>query len=129
MWKLTEDQISRIQSYHKDFSNNEVAKDMWINRKTVAKYRATVQKEASNVLSGKEEQMRAKQKLKELSKQDKKKLELLEHYSDKDIQEMLNYIATQIIKRCNKHPGMHIYHPILSLRHQHVLANKHEDSE
>jgi hypothetical protein len=28
-----------------------------------------------------------------LSKQDKKKLELLEHYSERDIKEMLNYIA------------------------------------
>jgi len=102
MWKLNEDQIKQIQTYHEDFSNSEIARDLGINRKTVAKYRATVQKEASDVLSGKEEQMRAKQKMKELSKQDKKKLALLEHYSDKDIQEMLNYIALNTKKQIDK---------------------------
>lgn len=97
MWKLDDAMIDRIKSYHEDFSNSEIARDMGINRKTVAKYRAATQQEASDVLSGKEEQMRLKKKLGEvppLSKEDKKKLDLLEHYSPKDIQEMLNYIAT-----------------------------------
>ena len=97
MWKLNQEQIDRIKTYHKDFSNAEIARDMWINRKTVRKYREQTSAEASDVLSGKEEQMRLKKKLGEvppLSKEDKKKLDLLEHYSPKDIQEMLNYIAT-----------------------------------
>ena len=97
MWKLNQEQIDRIQTYHKDFSNSEIAKEMGINRKTVRKYREQTSAEASDVLSGKEEQMRLKKKLGEvppLSKEDKKKLDLLEHYSPKDIQEMLNYIAT-----------------------------------
>lgn len=69
---------------------------MGINRKTVAKYRASVQQEASNVLSGKEEAMlfrKEAEKLNQLSKEEKTKLSLMEHYSDKDIKEMLDYIA------------------------------------
>ena len=100
MWKLNQEQIDRIKTYHEDFSNAEIARDMWINRKTVRKYREQTSAEASDVLSGKEEQMRLMHKLDKqaavppLSKEDKKKLDLLEHYSPKDIQEMLNYIAT-----------------------------------
>lgn len=75
---------------------------MGINRKTVAKYRILrpTQEQACDVLSGKEEQMLFKQKVKELmpppkklTKQEKAKLSLLEHYTDKDIKEMLDYIA------------------------------------
>jgi hypothetical protein len=69
---------------------------MGINRKTVAKYRASVQQEASDVLSGKEEGMlfrKEAEQLNKLSKQERNKLSLLEHYSDKDIKEMLDYIA------------------------------------
>ena len=106
MWKLNEEQIGRIQTYDPKLSNNDIAKDMGINRKTVAKYRILkpTQEQASDVLSGKEEEMRFKQKVKEekekqppkkvwLSKQEKSKLSLLEHYTDKDIKEMLDYIA------------------------------------
>ena len=39
MAKLNEEQIQRIQTYPGSTSNNEVARDMGINRKTVAKYR------------------------------------------------------------------------------------------
>lgn len=38
----------------------------------------------------------------ELSKSDKKKLELLEQYSDKDIKEMLNYIAQSTKKEIDE---------------------------
>ena len=58
MWKLDDAMIDRIKSYHEDFSKSEIARDMGINRKTVAKYRAATQQEASDVLSGKEEQMK-----------------------------------------------------------------------
>ena len=100
MWKLNQEQIQRIQTYHEDFSNNEIAKDMGINRKTVAKYRNLKEKtsvEASDVLSRKEEEMlfraKAKELKEELSKSDRNKLDLLKLYSDKDVKEMLNYIA------------------------------------
>ena len=96
MWKLDEAQISRINTYHEDFSNSEIARDMGINRKTVAKYRKmkeATQQEATDLLSWKEEQMWLEKKQKGLSKEDKKKLELLGSYSPRDIKEMLNYIA------------------------------------
>ena len=96
MWKLNEEQIQRIQTYHPDFSNNEIARDMGINRKTVAKYRASVQQEASDVLSGKEEAMlfrKEAEKLNQLSKEEANKLSLLKLYSDKDVKEMIDYIA------------------------------------
>lgn len=96
MWKLNDEQIKRIQTYHPDFSNNEIARDMGINRKTVAKYRASVQQEASDVLSGKEEAMlfrKEAEKLNALSKEEANKLSLLKLYSDKDVKEMLDYIA------------------------------------
>ena len=110
MWKLNETQIDRIQTYHDDFSNAEIAREMWINRKTVAKYRAikATQQQAMDALDGNEEQMWLKRKLGEIppepkiSKGDKKKLELLEHYSPKDIQEMLNYIAKTNKKEIDK---------------------------
>lgn len=103
MWKLTEEQIHTINSYEHNLSNNDIAKMMWINRKTVAKYREKVQKEASDVLTGKEEQMRLQRKTQpQVSKGDKKKLELLEHYSPKDVEEMLNYIAMNTKKEIDK---------------------------
>ena len=105
MGKLNEEQIQRINSYPEENSNNEIAKDMGINRKTVARYRIkeSTQQQASDVLSGKEEQMRLKKKTEQnLSKGDKKKLELLEHYSPKDIQEMLAYIAATNKKEIDK---------------------------
>lgn len=105
MWKLDEAQIGRINTYHEDFSNSEIAKDMGINRKTVAKYRKmreSVQQEATDLLSWKEEQMWKEKKQKGLSKEDKKKLELLGSYSPRDIKEMLNYIAQTNKKEIDK---------------------------
>ncbi|MBO7694894.1 MAG: hypothetical protein J6T10_19940 [Methanobrevibacter sp.] len=46
--------MSRINTYHEDFSNSEIARDMGINRKTVAKYRKmkeATQQEATDLLS------------------------------------------------------------------------------
>jgi hypothetical protein len=37
-----------------------------------------------------------------MSKEDKKKLELLSHYSPKDVQEMLNYIAMNTKREIDK---------------------------
>lgn len=108
MWKLNDQEIGRIQSYHEDYSNAEIARDMGINRKTVAKYRKmkeSIQQEATDLLSGKEEQMRLNKKKEgkpPLSKWDQKKLDLLQHYSPKDIQEMLNYIAKTNKKEIDK---------------------------
>lgn len=109
MWKLNEEMIGKIQSYPEDKTNTEIWKELGINRKTVRKYRQvqhTAQEEASNVLSGKEEEMRKRSKLGEaapkLSKEERKKLDLLQHYSDKDVKEMLNFIAQNNKKEIDK---------------------------
>ena len=111
MWKLNEEMIGRIQSYPKDKNNTEIWKELWINRKTVRKYREMQEKtsaEAEGVLSWKEEQMWLTKKLQQgekppkLSKEEEKKLSLLEHYSPKDIQELLNYVAMNTKKEIDK---------------------------
>jgi len=111
MWKLNEDMIGRIQSYPKDKNNTEIWNELWLNRKTVRKYRQMQEKtsaEAKDVLSWKEEQMWLTKKLQQeekppkLSKEDEKKLSLLEHYSPKDIQELLNYVAMNTKKEIDK---------------------------
>ena len=107
MEKLSSDTITQIQKFDTNFSNNDIARELWINRKTVAKYRNVInstQENAINVLSGNEEKMRLNEKKKKiwLSKEEKRKLELLQHYSDKDVKEMLNYIANTSKKEINE---------------------------
>ena len=46
--------------------------------------------------------MRKKEAQKELTKQEKKKLTLLEHYTDKDVKEMLDFIANNTKKEIEK---------------------------
>ena len=84
MWKIDEDVIKKINSYPKDKSNREIWDELWINRNTVSKYRGQI----VDTLK--------------MSKTDEKKLQLLKHYSDKDIQEMLNYIAMSTKKEIDK---------------------------
>ena len=86
MGKLDADTIKKINSYSEDKSNTEIWKELWLHRSTVWKYR----KDIADTLKDK------------LSKWDKKKLQLLEHYTDKDIQEMLNYIAQNTKKEVNE---------------------------
>ena len=84
MWKIDEDVIKKINSYPKEKSNREIWDELWINRHTVSKYRGQI----VDTLK--------------MSKTDEKKLQLLKHYSDKDIQEMLNYIAMSTKKEINE---------------------------
>ena len=84
MWKIDEDVIKKINSYPKEKSNREIWDELWINRHTVGKYRGQI----VDTLK--------------MSKTDEKKLQLLKHYSDKDIQEMLNYIAMSTKKEINE---------------------------
>ena len=86
MEKLDADTIKKINSYSEDKSNTEIWKELWLHRSTIWKYR----KDIADTLKDK------------LSKWDKKKLQLLEHYTDKDIQEMLNYIAQNTKKEVNE---------------------------
>jgi len=112
--KLNEDMVTKINSYDEDKNNTEIARELWLDRRTVKKYREikeSTQQQASDVLSWKEERMRVKHKIQELSpeeaeqklsKQDKKKLELLSRYSDKDVKEMLAFIANNTKKEIDK---------------------------
>lgn len=86
MQKLDDDTIKKINSYPKEKSNNEIWKELGIARQTVWKYR----KQIADTLKD------------DISKWDKKKLKLLEHYTDKDIQEMLSYIAQNTKKEVNE---------------------------
>lgn len=82
MAKLDEDVIKKINSYTEEKSNKEIWAELWIDRRTVAKYRQQIAET--------------------LSKKDKKKLDLLQHYSEKEIRDMLNYIATSTKKEVNE---------------------------
>lgn len=104
MNRLDEDLVKRIQSYPDEMTHTDVGKELWLCRKTVSRYRNMknwVQKEEANLLSGKEEEERAKKK-KWMTKQEKKKLDLLEHYTDKEIKEMLAFIAQTNKKEIDK---------------------------
>ena len=109
MVKLNADTIGKINSYWEEKTNTEIWKELGINRHTVGKYRAvkeSTQQQATDTLTGNEEQMWLKKKLGEeppkLSKEERKKLDLLQHYSDKDVRDMLNYIAQNSKKEIDK---------------------------
>ena len=84
MGKLDDDLIKKINSYPKEKSNREIWDELGINRHTVGRYRWHI----ADVLR--------------MDKVAQKKLKLLEHYTDKDIQEMLNYIAQNTKKEVNE---------------------------
>lgn len=90
MQKLDNELIKKINSYPTETSNIEIWRDLGIDRHTVKKYRESI---ADTLTAEKKEA---------ISKGDKKKLQLLEHYTDKDIKEMLNYIATNTKKEVNE---------------------------
>ena len=83
MNKLDDDLVKKIQSYPEEMTNTDVWRELGVCRQTVARYRKWV----AEALEEK------KEKKSWLSKEEKKKLELLQHYSDKEVQEMLNYVA------------------------------------
>ena len=82
MKKVDEDVIKQINSYGEDVSNREIWRQLWISRTTVGRYREKIAET--------------------LSKGDKKKLELLEQYSNEEIKEMLTYIANSTKKEVNE---------------------------
>lgn len=88
--KLDQELINQIQK--SDKSITETAKELWIDRHTVSKYRQWI----SDVLSWKEEEQR------KASKEEKKKLDLLKTYSSQEIQDMLNYIANNTKKEIDE---------------------------
>ena len=105
MNRLDEEMIKRIQSYPEEVTNVDVWKELGVDRRTVSKYRKMrewVQQEEANLLSGKEEEELVEEMKEKLSKQDRKKLELLQHYTDKEVKEMLSYIANNNKKEIDK---------------------------
>lgn len=112
MAKLDEEMIGRIQSYPEEVTNTDVWKDLWLCRQTVAKYRKWV----GDVLEGKEE--------KKLNKSDKKKLDLLEHYSEKEIKEMLKFVANNTKKEIDEVIGEPGYLKLWLLSDSHLWAKQ-----
>lgn len=84
MWKLSDETIKAIQS--SEWSAREVGRKLWVSTDSVIKYR----KELWETLIQKKD------------KEWEKKLKLLEHYSPKEIQEMLNYIAQNTKKEIDE---------------------------
>ena len=84
MQKLSDETIKAIQSA--EGSTREVAKKLWVSDDSVLKYR----KQLWKILTQKKD------------KEEEKKLQLLEHYSSKDIEEMLDYIAQSTKKEVNE---------------------------
>ena len=88
MNKLDDDLVKKIQSYPEEMTNTDVWRELGVCRQTVARYRKWV----AEALEEK------KEKKSWLSKEEKKKLELLQHYSEKEVQEMLKYVAKSVWK-------------------------------
>lgn len=113
MKRKTADEIKKIRDYPDDTPIGEIARQLWFARNTVAKYRKMQEDtaaEEANVLSWKEEQMwleskKGKKKQNGLTKEEKQKLDLLRHYSDKDIKEMLDYVAKNTKREVNETLG------------------------
>ena len=89
MWKLDDETVKQIQSADESVSNSELARNLWVSRDSIIKYRKKLADTLSNKRGNK-------------NKEDEKKLSLLEHYSSKDIQEMLNFIAHSTKKEINE---------------------------
>lgn len=75
--KLDQAIIDKIYSYDKDKSNVEIWKELWIPRQTVRRYR----KNLADNLSATEDR--------KLSKEEKKKLDLVQTYSEKELKDLL----------------------------------------
>lgn len=86
MKRIDDDIIEKIMDFPEDASNREIWRQVWVDKNTVKKYRWKV----ADALN------------KKLTKDEKKKLALLEHYSEKDIQEMLAYIANNTKKEVDE---------------------------
>lgn len=88
MNRIDDDIINKILDFPEEITDTEVWKELWIDRRTVSRYRELEAAKQQAL-----ETLKSKKKKSWLTKEEKRKLELLEHYTDKDIQEMLNYIA------------------------------------
>lgn len=86
MQKLDDDVIKKINSYSDEVSDREIARQLWIGRHSVAKYREQEQKQI----------------LEALSKDEKLKQELVKTYSPEELKDILNHIQTHTAKSIEK---------------------------
>ena len=78
MWKLDNELIKKINSYPAEESDREIARKLWISRKSVAKYREDI--------------------LETLSKEDRLKQELVKTYSPEELKGLLTHLQTSTAK-------------------------------
>ena len=82
--------------FPEEVTHTDVSKELGVNRMTVSKYRSVkkwIQKQETDLLSGKEEAELVEEMKEKLTKEERKKLELLAKYSDKEVKEMLAFVA------------------------------------
>lgn len=82
MQKLDEDVIKKINSYWENVSDREIARQLWIGRHSVAKYRNDI--------------------VEALSKEDKLKQELVKTYSADELRDLLTHLQTNTAKSVEK---------------------------
>ena len=82
MWKLDNELIKKINSYPAEESDREIARKLWISRKSVAKYREDI--------------------LETLSKEDRLKQELVKTYSPEELKGLLTHLQTSTAKSIEK---------------------------
>ena len=82
MEKLDNELIKKINSYPAEESDREIARKLWISRKSVAKYREDI--------------------LETLSKEDRLKQELVKTYSPEELKGLLNHLQTSTAKSIEK---------------------------
>lgn len=111
MSKLDADMVRRIQSFPEEVTNVDVWKELGVDRRTVSKYRKCI----AEALEPKEEK---------LSKQEKKKLDLLEHYSEKEIKEMLRFVANNTKREIDEVIGEPGYLKFWLLSDSHLWAKQ-----
>ena len=82
MQKLDDDVIKKINSYWADTSDREIARQLWIGRNTVAKYREDIAET--------------------LSKEDKLKQELVKTYTPDELRDILTHLQTHTNREVEK---------------------------
>lgn len=103
MQKLDDELIKKINSYWENVSDREIARQLWIGRHSVAKYRNDI--------------------VEALSKEDKLKQELVKTYSADELRDLLTHLQTNTAKSVEKIIGdkWHLKFALVSDTH---LGNK-----
>ena len=97
MSKLNEDMIGRIQAYPEEMTNSDVGRELWIDRRTVAKYRRGLEE----VLEAKEEKKLTREEKKQ-KKEEEEKYQIIKNYSPKELKEILSHLQTNTTQSIDK---------------------------